>query len=211
MKWVLLMTLGGTGAVLVALAVLLLLARHRWRRLHRVDPKVATSAPLTWAVDPRSPARLHRRLARIGTTACDVADDHRGRGRRRRTVSGPVVEAADALRTRAVALDHRLARVAALAPAARRAPLAELATAVAELEAAAADLVALSADVRTPRALAAEDTDVTDVRRQLAHLAAAQRELDALDADAGLRGAGVPAPPPPAPTRGTLRRATGGR
>ena len=73
MKWVLVWMLGGTMLVIAVACLVLLMARSRMRRRHRVDRKVATGAPLTWLVDPRSAARLHRRLARVGTVARGVA------------------------------------------------------------------------------------------------------------------------------------------
>lgn len=206
MKWFLLWALGGTGVVIVAMCLLFLLLRGRIRRRHRVDHKVATGAPITWLVDPRSPARLHRRLARIGTAADAVAADHQPKRRvrdvGRRTDPAPLAEASASLKARAVAADRQLARLATLAPQARRAPLQELARQVAELEEAATRLAALSAGSLTPRELHhAVDHDVTG---QLGRLAEAQAELDALDADAGLRpahpnalGSALPPPPPP--------------
>ena len=70
-----------------------------------VDPAVRTGAPITWLVDPRAPARLHRRLARVGTTVCTVAADHPGgaggrrpRRRFRRVEPSPLRSTADELR-----------------------------------------------------------------------------------------------------------------
>ncbi len=203
MNWYLLWALGASGVIIVIACLVLLLLRERVRRHHRVDHKVATGAPLTWLVDPRSPARLHRRLSRIGTTADAIIGDHQPRRRiARRSEPTPLAEAATDLKARAVAVDRQLARVAPLAPSARRRPLAELAAQVAELESAASRLAALSAEALSPRTLAHDGDD--DVRDHLDRLAEAQRELDALDADAGLRPATTNAlssalPPPPAP------------
>lgn len=191
-----------------------LLVRHRVNRRHRVDPAVRTGAPITWLVDPRTPARLHRRLARVGTTACTVADDQRARsepiGRRarrrfRRVEPSPLLTTADELREQAVALDHQLVRLSLLAPPARRAMLADLGRAVDEVEQATARLALISAEVRAPRALATDDPAVVDLARRVDWLAQAHAELLALDHDAGLTTpASVPAPatlpaPPPAP------------
>lgn len=204
MKWFLLWLLGGTGLVIVAFCLLVLLLRGRIRRRHRVDPKVATGAPLTWLADPRAPARLHRRLARIGSTIDAVAADHQPRRRLgRRVEPGPLLVAAEDLRARAVHLDRQLATVARLAPAARKAPLADLDRLVTELEHDATRLAALSAQSLTPRALAPHLDPHPE--GQLERLAEAQRELDALDHAAGLRPAHPtvldppPPPPPPAP------------
>lgn len=192
MKWFLLWVLGGTGVVIVALCITLLFLRGRLRRRHRVDQKVATGAPLTWLVDPRSPARLHRRLAKVGTAADAVTTDHQPRrriaGMGKRTEPSPLAQAAADLKAQAVAADRQLARIATLAPAARRAPLHELAHQVSALEQGATRLAALSAESLTPRALHHVDLDAAG---QVDRLAAAQRELDALDADAGLRPATV--------------------
>lgn len=196
MRWFLLFSLGGAGVVIVAACIAFLFARHRLNRYHRVDHRVPTDAPVSWLVDPRSPARLHRRLARVGTTATAVAEDHTAKGRLlRRAEPSPLAVAAQELCTQAVAVDHQLARLAVLAPSARRGPLAELGGRVGHLETAAARLVAISADARTPRVLAHDDPDVTDLRGQLERLAEAQRELDALDVDAGLVAAADPTVP----------------
>jgi hypothetical protein len=203
-KWFLLWMLGGTTLVIAVACLLLLMARGRVRRHHRVDRKVATGAPLTWLVDPRSPARLHRRLARVGTVATSVAEEQqqprRGLGRTlgRKPGPTPIASAAADLRAQAVATDRQLARIATLAPSARRQPLLELERRVAGLERAAGQLAALNAASFTPRALAHDDPEIVDVQGQLTRLAEAQRELDALDAQAGL----VPAGPSPfeAPT-----------
>lgn len=215
MRWFLVSTIGIVGTLIVLACIVVLFVRHRIARANRVDPKVATAAPATWLADPRSPARLHRRLVRIGRAADGVADDHRRRGRlRRSTEQPPIVDAALALRHHAVRLDHALARTATLAPAARRGPLAELAAAVAELEAAASRLVALSAEVLAPPVLPTEATDAIDVAGQIERLAEAHRALLEIDAANGL-APGTPLPghaaaPPPtvtAPPSGS--RATG--
>lgn len=187
MNWFLLTFLGSVGAVIVALCVLVLFVRHRAQRAHRVDTKVATAAPLLWLADPREPARLHRRLAKVGHAAEAVADDHRVTRRlRRNPEQPPLVGVAGDLQRQAVRLDHELTRIALLPKPARRMPLATLAAAIAELEGAAARLVALSAEVRTPPVLASEAHDVIDVAGQIERLAEAHRVLLQLDADAGL-------------------------
>ena len=207
MKWVLLWMLGGTGLVISVACLLLLLTRSRIRRHHRVDRRVATGAPLTWMVDPRSPARLHRRLARVGTVATSVTEEQQprrsvARSFGRRPELTPIASAAADLTAHAVAADRQLARIATLAPAARRAPLIELERHVAGLERAAGQLAALNAASLTPRVLAEDLAGITDVQGQLDRLAEAQRELDALDAGAGLAPATpnpfmAPTPPPP--------------
>lgn len=205
MKWFLLWALGGAGAVIVAACIAVLFARHRFRRHHRVDPKVATDAPALWAVDPRPAARLHRRLARMGTLAAQIAEDHRPAGRRlgRRPEPSPIGRAAEDLLAQAVALDNRLSRLSVLAPGARRAPLAELTAAVTDLETAAARLAVVSSESRMPRQLTHDDPGLTAVQDRIGHIAEALGELDRLDERAGLqtaapRTATAAAPPPPA-------------
>lgn len=189
-----------------------LLVRHRLNLLHRVDPAVRTGAPITWLVDPRAPARLHRRLARVGTTACTVAADQRGgsdagarrpRRRFRRVEPGPLHTTADELREQAVALDRQLVRLAMLAPSARRTLLADLGRAVDEVERATARLAVISAEVRAPRALAGDDPALVDLARRVDWLAQAHAELTALDHDAGLTA------PAPAPVRAPAAAAPG--
>lgn len=211
MKWMLLWALGTFGVVIVAGCILFLFARHRLHRYHRVDHRVATDAPIGWLFDPREPARLHRRLARVGTTASAVADDHRPRGRRaRREEPSPLAVAATDLCAQAVAVDHQLARLAVLAAPARRRPLQALSHQVDDLEAAAAHLVSISAEVRAPRVLAHDHPEITDIRGRLDRLAQAQRELDALDTDAGLEAATTPTPPVhPARVMGRVMAARG--
>jgi hypothetical protein len=205
-NWALLFALGGTGAVLVGLCIVVLFLRHRINRMHRVHPAVPTDAPLTWLVDPRLPARHHRRLVKVGRTAEAVAADHRPPPRRFRKPdeAPPIVGVAEELRDQAVALDRGLARLAILAPQARRRPLESMGRSIDELERAASALVGLSTEVRTPRALAADDPTLLDVAGQIERLAEAHQALVDLDADAGLvaqppPGARrtQPAPPPP--------------
>jgi hypothetical protein len=189
--------LGTTGVVIVALCLLVLFVRGRLQRRHRVDPKVRPGAPLTWLADPRAPARLHRRLAHVGRATAQIADDH-GAGRRRlRRAAEPTPIAAIALdlRQQAVAVDAELARVALLAPSARREPLGRLAMAVGELERTAARLAALSSEVRTPPVLATEASDLTDLAGQVERLAEAHRALLSLDERNGLS---APLSSPPA-------------
>ncbi|MBX3287266.1 MAG: hypothetical protein KF703_18095 [Actinobacteria bacterium] len=212
MDWVFVIVLAMLFAGISAASAAFLLARHRLNRRHRVDPTVRTGAPLTWLVDPRTPARLHRRLARVGTTACTVAADHRpggarstaGGGRRplrrfRRVEPTPLVATADELTAQAVALDRQLVRLSMLAPAARRTLLVDLGRAVDEVEQAAARLAVISAEVGSPRALATDDPAVVDLARRVDWLAQAHAELMALDHDAGLASPHVATAPPPLP------------
>lgn len=183
------------GTSLCCLAALL--ARNRLNRRHRVDPAVATDAPLTWLVDPRAPARLHRRLARVGTTASLVADDHRPRPRRRRRADppSPLAATADDLLAQAVVLDRQVTRLGMLSSSARRRPLAELGRSIDELEVAGARLVGLSTQVRAPQGLDTDDPVLTDIARRIDHLADAHQELVDLDAETRLVAHPLPAPP----------------
>lgn len=187
MKWLLLTTLGLIGVTIVALCLLVLLVRHRLRLRHRVDPKVATGAPMTWLADPRAPARLHRRLARVGRTARTIAEDHRvARPLRRAVEQPPLVGVAEELREHAVRLDRELARAVHLPAEARRGALRRIAEAVVELEATAARLSSISTEVLTPPVLPTEEGDITEVAGQVRRLAEAHAALVAIDAEVGL-------------------------
>lgn len=200
MNWFLVSFLGAAGAVVVACCIVALLIRHRINLHHRVHPKVPTPAPLTWMADPRGAARLHRRLAKVGRTAGNVADDHRlPQKRLRKPVEQPeMVALAEELRQQAVNLDVQVARTAGLPSAVRRQHLAQLTRSVAEAEFACIRLVSVSAQARTPSVLAGAHpdgaTDITDVAGQVERLAEAHRILQHLDGRAGLA-------PAPAPTQ----------
>ncbi|MEO6989307.1 MAG: hypothetical protein ABI239_11750 [Aquihabitans sp.] len=187
MKWPLLLLLGSTGVIIVALCIFALLIRNRYQHHHRVDPSVPTEAPMSWLADPREPARLHRRLSRVGTATSRVVEDHQPRVRRlRRVEPSPVQAAAVALRAQAVALDRQVNRLAVLTPRARRSELASVSRSVAEVETACTRLVALSSEVLAPRGLALDDPTLLDVTGQVERLAQAHQELLALDDAAGL-------------------------
>lgn len=189
MKWALLFVLGSTGVIIVGLCIFALLIRNRYQHHHRVDPSIPTDAPLSWLADPRAPARMHRRLARVGTATSRVVDDHRPRGRLLRKVEpSPMQVAAVALRAQAVALDRQLHRLAVLSPGTRRPALAKVGRSVNEVEAACARLVTLSSEVIAPRGLAIDDADLADITGQVERLAEAHRELLAIDEAAGLTG-----------------------
>lgn len=199
MKWALLFGLGGTGAVIVMLCIVLLFLRHRLLRQHRVHYAQPTAAPITWLVDPRRPARLHRRLTKVGRTASAVADDHRRPSRRFRRAEedSPIVGVAHDLRRQAVEVDHQLARLSSLSPIARQRPVTDLSRSVGQLEQAAARLVTLSSEVRTPVTLSADHPGLFDITAQLDRMSAAHQALLDLDANAGLAPQPRPAAPPP--------------
>ncbi len=189
MNWFLLSFLGTTGAIVVACCIIALFLRHRINRRHRVDPKVPTPAPLTWMADPRAAARLHRRLAKVGHTAGDVADDHRlPQKKLRKAVEQPeMVSLAEELRRQAVNLDHRVARTAGLPSAVRRAHLAQLTGSVSEAEFACVRLVSVSVQAQTYSVLAhGTEVDITDVAGQVERLAEAHRILTQIDERSGL-------------------------
>ena len=187
MKWFLVWFLGGWMGVIALACLLFLMARGRMRRHHRVDRKVSTGAPMRWMVDPRSPARLHRRLVAIGSLAGTMT-----RPLGRRPSPSPIAAAASELRAQAVATDRQLARIASLSPSARHVPLAALERRVAALESAATQLSAVSARAATNAVLAHDDPTIVDIQGQLDRLADAQRELDALDTASGLAPATSP-------------------
>ena len=205
MNWFLVSLLGITGTIIVACCIVALFIRHRINRRHRVHPKVPTPAPLTWLADPRGAARLHRRLAKVGHTAGEVADDHRVAQRKlRKPVEQPeMVALAEELRQQAVHLDVQVARTAGLPSTVRRAHLAQLAASVSEAEFACVRLVSVSTQARTTAVLAGSRidgaTDITDVAGQVERLAEAHRILQQLDEQAGL--AQAPAPSSIDPTR----------
>ncbi|WP_426572547.1 hypothetical protein [Aquihabitans sp. McL0605] len=209
MNWFLVTFLGTAGVIIVAACVAALFVRHRLRRRHRVHPKVATGAPITWLADPRPPARLHRRLAKVGRTAGAVADDHRiPQKRLRRPVEQPpMVELAEELRQQAVNLDHQLARTSQLPSGVRRSHLAELARSVSEAEFTCVRLVSVSTTVRTPAVLAGGSRtdhagDITNVAGQVERLAEAHRLLQQIDERSGLAAGPVAT----SPTQITARR-----
>jgi hypothetical protein len=201
MEWLI---VGIVAAVVFGGSLLCLLAiifRQRLQRLHRIDPATPTDAPLTWVIDPRNPARLHRRLTKVGGATTKVAEDHTPSVRRFRKTASPdaiALVAAD-LRAQAVALDLQLVRLALLAPRARRQPLADLSVAITEAEAAAARLVAMSAQAQAPRGLDTDPSALGDVTDRITRLAQAHQDL--LDLDAGNHIIAQPVASRPLPTR----------
>ena len=195
MEWIVVAALAALAFFTSLMCILALIARNRVNRRHRVDPAVPTKAPISWLVDPRTPAQLHRRLAKVGRTATFVVDDHLPAGRKRRKVEpSPLGVTAGELRAQAVLLDLQVVRLSVLASGARRKPLSAVSRSVGELETAGACLVALSAQVRAPRRLDTDDPDLTAITRQIGRLAEAHEELLGFDADTRLVPAPIPAP-----------------
>ncbi|MDQ6697777.1 MAG: hypothetical protein M3Z46_10020 [Actinomycetota bacterium] len=188
MKWVLLLTLGGTGAVIVAICAVVLLVLHRLRRRNRITPSRPDDVPLFWLLSPQAPARLHRRLIAAARAAQLVAERHRPVGRRaRRRPSPTIVVLCEQLEVHAAAVDAHLAFAARLAPGPRRQVLSTLAPGVAEIERTAVRISVMSAEISAPAVLA-EDTDgITQMSGRLDALEAAHASLRELEAGAGLR------------------------
>ncbi|MCU1499048.1 MAG: hypothetical protein JWM47_3001 [Acidimicrobiales bacterium] len=196
MEWLVVAVLAILFTATTLACIIALMARNRVNRHHRVDPAVATDAPITWLVDPRTPARLHRRLAKVGTSTTAVADDHRPTGRKaRKAEPSPLLATAQDVRAQAVLLDRQVTRLAVLAPGARRGPLLELSGRVAEVETAAARLVALSTRVRAPQGLTTDERALADITARVDRLAEAHHELLAVDREQGLVADPLPAPP----------------
>jgi len=186
-RWFLLWALSTVGVFIVAFCIAFLMARGRLRRRHRVDHRVPTQAPLAWLVDPRLPAKLHRRLSRVGSTAIAVADDHRPKRRLGRPVAeDAIAQIAEEVRVRSIELDAHLTRLALLAPVARRDALFAVSEQVATLEATAARLATMSVETSNPRVLTIDDPDLADLKGRLDRLVEAHRELDEIDSTAGL-------------------------
>lgn len=186
------------GGVLILIALLLILislaiaafslVRNRVRRHHRVDPTVPSGAPLSWTFDPRLPARLHRRLTRIGTATTRIISETQPRRglRRRRPDPTPAQQLATELRLQAVQLDRRLEQLDALAPALRREPLAELDRGVTELERATTRLITLQHELDHPVDLTGRPDPIEEAGERVDLLARAHEELRRLDRDHGI-------------------------
>lgn len=188
--------------VLISLAVAAFaLVRNRVRRHHRVDPTVPSGAPLSWSFDPRQPARLHRRLTRIGTATTAILDRPAPRRglRRRRPDPTHAQELAAELRRQAVLLDHRLEQLHALAPALRREPLEELDRAVTDLERATTRLITLQHDLDRPADLTGRPDPIEEAVERVDLLARAHEELHRLDRDHGIEHGARPHPGRSAP------------
>ena len=187
-NWLALGILGGLGAVVVAACVLYLIAMNRFHRRHRIEPRTPTPAPVTWLADPRSPARLHRRLVRVGRATTAVAEAHSPRVRwLRRGDHDAIARAAVDLRSAAVALDNELVRLSVMAAGVRRVALVELSANVALIERSCVQLTHLSAVARGPLRLNDEPSELSSIVDRIEHLAAAHHEVAALDASSGLR------------------------
>lgn len=214
MKWFLLLTLGGTGAVIVTLCVVVLLVLHRLRRRNRVRPTQADDIPLFWLVSPQSPARLHRRLVSASRAAQVVAERHRPMGRRNRRREPPtIVVLCDQLEAHAASLDAHLAFATRLSPAPRRRVVANVARGVAEIERTAVRISVMSAEMRAPTVLAEHADSIAEMTTQLDALESAHAALRQLEADAGLQPTShlpIDAPRIAAPVAQT-ERSTGSR
>ncbi len=188
MKWFLLLTLGGTGALVVTLCAVLLLVLHRIRRRNRVQPSQPNDVPLFWLLSPQSPARLHRRLVAAARTAQLVAERHRPVGRRARRQDTPtIVVLCEQLETHAASIDAHLAFAARLAPGPRRQVLSSLTPGVIEIERTAARISVMSTQMRAPTVLAEHVDGIAEMSGRLDALESAHASLRELEAGAGLR------------------------
>lgn len=214
MKWLLLLTLGGTGAVIVTACVVVLLVLHRLHRRNRVRPTQADEISLFWLISPQPAARLHRRLVASAHSVQVVAERHRPVGRRQRRQSPPtIVVLCEQLEAHAAALDAHLAFATRLAPGPRRQVLASLPAGVAEVERAAARIAVMSTEISTPRVLVDEVDGLDAMSTHLDSLELAHATLRELEAGAGLRppsfpqvGFGQPATLPRQPERSSTTR-----
>lgn len=218
MNWFALALLATVVAAGTASCIAYLMLLHRFRRRHRVDPATATDAPVTWLADPRAPARLHRRLVKVGRATTLVAERHGPKGRRRRGRGDSVHAAALALRAEAVSVDAQVSRAAVLAPAARRDVLADIVARVELLESTCVGLLEVSYQATEPLRLDRDTEPLLTATRQVEHLAEAHRELLALDGQAGMlpertavqphhdRPTTIAPAPPPPPGRRTAGR-----
>lgn len=187
MKWFLLLTLGGTGAVIVTMCIVVLLVLHRLRRRNRVSPAQANDISLLWLVSPQSPARLHRRLVAATRSTQLVAARHRPAGRRARRSEIPTIVAlCEQLEANAIALDSHLAFASRLSPSARRQVLAHLSPGVAEIERTAIRISMMSTEMRAPTVLAEHVDGINEMSNRLDALESARASLHELEAGAGL-------------------------
>ncbi len=188
MKWVLLLTLGGTGAVIVAICAVVLLVLHRLRRRNRVRPGHADDIPLFWLVSPQSPARLHRRLVVASRATHLVAERHRPVGRRARRRDTPtIVVLCEQLESHAASIDAHLAFAARLSPRPRREVLSNLVRGVGEIERTAVRISVMSTEMRAPTVLAEHADGIAEMSGRLDALESAHASLRELEAGAGLR------------------------
>lgn len=198
-KWFLLLALGGTGAVIVTLCVLLLLVQHRIRRRNRVRPADAPTAPIYWLVAPQAPARLHRRLVAAARVAQAVAERHRPTGRRARRQDPPtIVSLCEQLEAHAASIDAHLPLVAHHPPARRREVLAHVNRSVKELERMAARLSVMSTEISAPTVLAGHVDTMAELRTRLDTLEAAHATFGEIESEVGITTA-QPWTPQPQP------------
>lgn len=203
MKWLLLLTLGGTGVAIVVLCTVVLLVLHRLHRRNRVRPTRPDDISLLWLVSPQSPARLHRRLVAATRASQSVAERHRPSGRRARRREVPtIVVLCDELEAHAASIDAHLVFAARLSPGPRRQVLAKVARDVAEIERTAVRISVMSAQMRAPVMLTEHADSIAELSTHLDALESAHATLHELEIGAGLHSAPylqVEAPPVAAP------------
>jgi hypothetical protein len=142
--------------------------RHRLRRRLRIAPDVRSAAPTLWLVSPRSAARLHHRLRRVGASA-----------RAASTLDPALTDLADDLLLEAVTLEPAvvtLARSGRTGASVRR----RVSIRIGELEQVARQLTSLSAQgARGP-------SQAIGLRDRVDSLEAARQELAEIERAAGL-------------------------
>jgi hypothetical protein len=158
-------------------AAMVLVVRWQLRRQLRLAPRHRSTAPLLWLAPVTPAARLHRRL-RIASASARLSAAVAGPG-------SPTAQCADELVERAVALEPRL--LAAFRPRAATGARRAVERRVAHVEQLARRLAtdAVAGSDRPALAGAATD-DLTALDERLDALAAARRDLSALERAAGL-------------------------
>ncbi len=184
----LLVLLGAAGLTLAAAVLAVALFVHRLRRRNRVSPTQPSPAPVGWLWSPRVAARLHRRLRAAVAVARMIAMRHAADPDRPRTA-----ELAAELEREAVAVDHHLALVGRLPAGQRKAMLARVVSDVHRIERVASRLSMLEVDAAAPARLASAPSAIEALSEELDRLEAARRELQAAEAQVGLRS--DPSPP----------------
>ncbi len=142
--------------------------RHRLRQRLRITPGARSTAPTVWLVSPTAPARLHRRLRRVGALA-----------RAASTLDPSLNDLADELVVDAVVLEPAVvavARTGRTGASIRR----DVSARVSELELVARHLTTLSAQA------ASGWSEAVRLRDRVGALEAARQELAEIDLAAGL-------------------------
>lgn len=193
--------------VLVSLAFVATVGVFSWQlnRSNRVDPEVATPAPILWLWSPTQPAKLHRRLR--GAVRPLVVPTRRGR---KAPPLPPHAELGRTVSSQAVAIDRQIVAVSRTSRQNRRRQLHAITPHVVEIERLSLRLVhqqrmaTQPANIGGPHRHAPSTVEVlTDVGSRLDRLDEAHHELVAIERDNGLLDPdevmAQVATPPPAP------------